>query len=108
MSNERRNWLVVATVAACFVCLGMRGLATTTQGQENQVAPSKLIWSIIDTAGAPARVNVYRAKVPGGWLVLVNHEDQKERRSSQGYSYGMGIGTGVTFVPDPEHTWRTP
>lgn len=32
---------------------------------------------------------VYRAKVPGGWLVATR-------------SYDSG---GVTFLPDPEHEW---
>ena len=32
--------------------------------------------------------DVYRAKVPGGWLVLVIHNT-----------------SGLTFYPDPEHTW---
>jgi hypothetical protein len=31
-----------------------------------------------------------RAKVPGGWLVLVE----------------MGQGIGLTFYPDPNHTWN--
>ena len=30
-----------------------------------------------------------RAKVPGGWLVYV----------------AIGSGGGVTFYPDPNHTW---
>jgi len=34
--------------------------------------------------------DVYRACVPGGWLVLVD----------QGHEV-----TGVTFLPDPEHEW---
>jgi hypothetical protein len=33
--------------------------------------------------------SVLRAKVPGGWLVRV---------------WGLG-GHGLTFYPDPEHTW---
>jgi len=32
-----------------------------------------------------------RAKVPGGWLVVV-------QASSSG-------GTGITFYPDPDHRW---
>jgi len=31
---------------------------------------------------------VHRAKVPGGWLVLVLHNTQ-----------------GLTFYPDPDHEW---
>lgn len=38
-------------------------------------------------------VSVYRAKVPGGWFILV---------VSDGYAE---TGTGVTFYPDPDHKW---
>lgn len=43
-------------------------------------------------AGVFQRLNVmiYRARVPGGWLVLT------------GGSAGM---SGVTFYPDPRHEW---
>lgn len=38
--------------------------------------------------------NLWRAKVPGGWLVCAQGDD-------------MGSGaTGITFVPDAEHAWR--
>ena len=33
----------------------------------------------------------YRAKVPGGWLVYIEHDD--------------GGGTGLTFYPDPDGRW---
>lgn len=33
--------------------------------------------------------NAYRAKVPGGWLVVTKSNS----------------GGGVTFYPDPEHKW---
>jgi hypothetical protein len=33
--------------------------------------------------------NVFRAKVPGGWLVVTKSNS----------------GGGVTFYPDPEHKW---
>ncbi len=38
-------------------------------------------------------INVSRAAVPGGWLMLIVHATGP-----------MGQG-GVTFVPDPSHTW---
>lgn len=43
-------------------------------------------------AGMFARIaaEVYRAKVPGGWLVLTS--------STEGFS-------GVAFYPDPKHDW---
>jgi hypothetical protein len=41
---------------------------------------------------APWRVQTWRARVPGGWLVLViNHTPDKS--------------TGLTFYPDATHGW---
>ena len=34
-----------------------------------------------------------RAKIPGGWLVVVRHVDRERS------------GTGLTFVPEPRHGW---
>lgn len=45
--------------------------------------------------------NVYRTKVPGGWLLLMykyGFSDSHEK------SYGWGYG-GATFLPDPNHQW---
>jgi hypothetical protein len=52
----------------------------------------ELVWKQVLTAGKVLESsNVYRAAVPGGWLV---------------YVVGMGGETsGLTFVPDPAHTW---
>ena len=51
-----------------------------------------LIWENLKNEGGPE--SSYRAKIPGGWLF-------------QTYSAntGLGRGSGVTFVPDPEHLW---
>jgi len=35
----------------------------------------------------------WRCRVPGGWLVQMTE------------SHNNGIGMGLTFVPDPDHTW---
>ena len=40
--------------------------------------------------GMPGGPILYRTKVPGGWLV----------------STGKGEGSGMAFVPDPNHEWR--
>ena len=108
MRKEHRSWLVVATVTASVVFLGMRTLGTTTQAQEKRVPPPQFIWSSIKDAGGPNSLNVYRSKVPGGWLVLVHHKVERGQQSGTGFGLGAGIGSGVTFVPDPEHSWRTP
>jgi hypothetical protein len=34
-------------------------------------------------------LETYRAKVPGGWLVMASVKE----------------GIGITFYPDPEHVW---
>lgn len=35
----------------------------------------------------------WRCRVPGGWLVQMTE------------SHNNGVGMGLTFVPDPDHTW---
>ncbi|HST22198.1 MAG TPA: hypothetical protein VLR90_13830 [Blastocatellia bacterium] len=37
--------------------------------------------------------HTFRAKVPGGWLVVVRIEG------------GLAVSPSVTFYPDPEHEW---
>ena len=38
--------------------------------------------------------NTWRCRVPGGWMVRTTA------------SHNNGIGVGLTFVPDPDHTWE--
>ena len=40
----------------------------------------------------------YRAKVPGGWLVKIEHVAR-----SGGSTVGGSVS--VTFIPDPNHEW---
>lgn len=63
----------------------------------------KLEWELIHTEYGDAYeakdrrayVETTRSPVPGGWLVRVIS-----------YTYtGIPDGSGITFVPDPEHTW---
>ena len=108
MRKEYRSWFVVTIVTALVVFLGMRTLGTTTQAQEKRVPRPQFIWSPIKDSGGPSRMNVYRAQVPGGWLVLVRGSEERSQSSGSGGGVGVGIGSGVTFVPDPKHTWRTP
>ena len=51
-------------------------------------------WENISGVG-PGPGKTFRAEVPGGWLVAVRKET-------------VGLpGTGLVFVPDPEHTWES-
>ena len=66
----------------------MKKSANTAQEAEQR----QLVWHKLNSASAEGRVfklgNVYRAKVPGGWFLLVADN-----------------ATGLTFYPDPEHKW---
>ena len=50
---------------------------------------AEIKWEEIGREGLVPRW-VYRAKVPGGWLVAVE----------------LSKGGGITFVPDPDHDWE--
>ena len=63
----------------------------------------KVKWEQIESIESSPRFNqrspsrrgeLYRAKVPGGWLVLWDLEPSHE----------AGAG-GLTFYPDPDHKW---
>ena len=70
--------------------------AETAAGQ--WTAPGQLFdrleWKDIPSSGRRVG-SVLRAQVPGGWLILV-HYNRPNTNS---------FGTGLTFVPDPEHAW---
>lgn len=58
-----------------------------------ETEPQQLIWEQLKSSRKEGRFftlawDVHRAKVPGGWLVLVVHNT-----------------SGLTFYPDPEHEW---
>ena len=50
-----------------------------------------IVWEELKQEGISwvARRNVYRSKVPGGWLVRIQATDTDF----------------ITFLPDPEHRW---
>ena len=66
----------------------MKKSASAAQGTEQR----QLVWHSVNSSTAEGRVfklgNVYRAKVSGGWLVLVADNAR-----------------GLTFYPDPGHKW---
>jgi hypothetical protein len=52
--------------------------------QEGNLMP-KFTWEPLD-----ASPDTRRAKVPGGWMVMI----------------WAGDGSGITFYPDPNHSWN--
>ena len=58
-----------------------------------ETKPRQLLWEELKSSRTDGGIlkldwTVHRAKVPGGWLVLVMHNT-----------------SGLTFYPDPEHKW---
>ena len=51
---------------------------------------------------ASSQDSVWRAKIPGGWLVKVSSEELIGVQNGIKY-YGNQIG--IAFVPDPNHLW---
>lgn len=59
----------------------------------------KLEWNRIDDVWndkSEPNGYTYRAKVQGGWLVSVWAGTKQDQR----------LGGGITFVPDPGHSWK--
>lgn len=48
---------------------------------------------------------IQRAQVPGGWLVAAV-DDVPRYLNGVGLREGLDWRTHLTFVPDPNHTWR--
>ena len=81
---------------------------------------SKLHWEVIerlqseiDTEHGYLRT-IRRAKVHGGWLVQARVEIRDTERHGAAFgqnpqtvrvTFGLGVGLGLTFVPDPAHEW---
>lgn len=49
--------------------------------------------------------DLLRAKVPGGWLILVEY-DVEHRTEHRGMVSGYDWRPAITFVPDPSHDWQ--
>lgn len=66
---------------------------------ENQkpTLDQKVEWERI-TGGLPI-AHMYRARVPGGWLVWAQRPERDGER--------LGGAAGMTFLPDPHHVWMT-
>lgn len=116
MLKQHRGWFVVVAASVIVVLVGVQFGGTKTVAQEKKqktVVPSaSLQWRVVaSTAPFPRTAKLYRAEVPGGWLVCV-HDAKEDAKSFKGMptgggqGLGIGISTGLTFVPDPDRNWQ--
>lgn len=62
---------------------------------ETSILSQKFLhWELIYSRSDLKGVNVFRAKIAGGWLVLLKHFDSEKKEIAN-----------ITFVPDTMHIW---
>jgi hypothetical protein len=103
MLKRYRSLLIIAAVIIAAAFLGMWPRQQTTQAVE-PIGPASVNWRFLSQG--PEDADTYRAEVPGGWLICVHETKEETSRTQQAIRRGIGIGAGVTFVPDPKHEWK--
>ena len=75
----------------------------------NRMAPDNhdhgntLSWERVHLSGGYySHESLFRMPVPGGWLVQTRGSIYKDGVTLQ------GAGLGLTFMPDPSHSWALP
>lgn len=82
---------IAATVMLISIYPALR--PTVAQDGANQRPASRML-RFLPLQSSNSSNRLERAKVPGGWLVTSSRDG------------GPGqIGSGITFVPDPDHQW---
>ncbi len=67
----------------------------TDTKMEAQTRPKNFLhWEQIYSRGDLEGVNIFRSKIPGGWLMLIKYFDSAEKEMAS-----------MTFVPDTMHLW---
>ena len=91
----KRNWLAIAIALAAVVFVRWDAPNMLAVGPAED---SIVRWQAIRQTGESysGAVGLHRARVQGGWLVSSISTDNK----------GAVSGKGLTFIPDPQHTWQ--
>lgn len=81
-----------------------RGVNWQDEGAEAAQQELAFAWEEIRTQEGPHTMRLYRARLPGGWLVYAC-EGSIEGESVWNYRQAPSASAGLTYVPDPEHEW---
>jgi hypothetical protein len=77
---------------------------------------TKLEWEVLEDQTVEPDENmctisrVERARVVGGWLVraysaTMSSVQARNVIAADSVGHGVGVGVGLTFVPDPQYAW---
>ncbi len=88
-----RNWgiFIIVGLVACYFFVYKT--INPDEVSAKNIAPS-VHWEQVNS-DTKRMEGVFRAKVPGGWLVIANKYDDFS-----------GDYAGLTFVPDPSYKWE--
>ena len=75
MIKQHRVLLVVASVTVAALIIGVWPRHRMTRAQEQADPASHLEWHQSTPTSAPPKSKLYRAAVPGGWLVCIERSE---------------------------------
>ena len=104
MTKPHRRLLFVAVLGLATLAWGM--WHRRMPAQVPTASAPRLQWEPLGPMPGLPKSILHRAPVPGGWLVCARGFEEKSRNYRAGAGYGIGMSSGLTFVPDPEHNWK--
>ena len=88
-----KNTVVILSLACCLAVFTVATTRSLASPIPQSPEPLKLNFQKIDSSLPYA--DIFRSKVPGGWLVMSHAVDHDT----------VATAAGLTFIPDPQHTW---
>ena len=123
IARPAKVWAIPLRGTACICLLAV--LVSSLPNRPARAADFKFLrWEVIETTCPAGLQGVWtdcgfteRLKVPGGWLVRSTRLTREQATHvvtpgfpggpSGSYTTGgsLGVGVGLTFLSDPNHTW---